>query len=331
MDLQLCCLWQPASEGARLVRVLGETPCPVLPQALAGHTVAEIGPYCFAPVLRGVSGPVFATMGSATREFSDTAQALAALALPEIAGSFVQNISLPAGVQQLNNAAFYNCRALQTLSFGAALRRVGSDCFTNCFALQTLTVCARPGEATGLGKVLASITAPITAQFMGNPPAAQLFFPEYSDDHPENGPAHIFMHEFQGAGYLFRQCFGLSGEVHFAEYDACFARAEALETPETLCRIALSRLRFPAGLSSACAESYRAACRRHADVLAAWLLAEQALPALEFVCREALLCGEALGRAAEMAARQNQPQAAALLLRFAAPAVPAAKRYDFDF
>ena len=200
MDLQLCCLWQPASEGARLVRVLGETPCPVLPQALAGHTVAEIGPYCFAPVLRGVSGPVFATMGSATREFSDTAQALAALALPEIAGSFVQNISLPAGVQQLNNAAFYNCRALQTLSFGAALRRVGSDCFTNCFALQTLTVCARPGEATGLGKVLASITAPITAQFMGEPPAAQLFFPEYSDDHPENGPAHIFMHEFQEIG-----------------------------------------------------------------------------------------------------------------------------------
>ena len=48
---------------------------------------------------------------------------------------------------------------------------------------------------------------------MGEPPAAQLFFPEYSDDHPENGPAHIFMHEFQGAGYLFRQCFGLSGEV----------------------------------------------------------------------------------------------------------------------
>ena len=120
MDLQLCCLWQPASEGARLVRVLGETPCPVLPPSLAGHTVAEIGPYCFAPVLRGVSGPVFATMGSATREFSDTAQALAALALPEIAGSFVQSISLPAGVQQLNNAAFYNCRALQTLSFGAA-------------------------------------------------------------------------------------------------------------------------------------------------------------------------------------------------------------------
>ena len=96
-----------------------------------------------------------------------------------------------------------------------------------------------------------------------------------------------------------------------------------------MCRIALSRLRFPAGLSSACAESYRAACRRHADVLAAWLLAEQALPALEFVCREALLCGEALGRAAELAARQNQPQAAALLLRFAAPAAPAAKRYDF--
>ena len=36
-------------------------------------------------------------------------------------------------------------------------------------------------------------------------------------------------------------------------------------------------------------------------------------------------------RAAELAARQNQPQAAALLLRFAAPAAPAAKRYDFDF
>lgn len=329
MESQLCCIWQPGENGARLVRVLGETPCPVLPEALAGHPLREIGPYCFAPALRGEPGAVYASLGSVTREFENLAAALAAFSLPEICGNFLQSATLPDSVLQVSNAAFYNCRALQSLHFSKELRRVGSDCFTNCFALQTLAVHAAPSEATGLGKVLARITAPVTVRFCQEKILAELFFPEYSDDNPENGPAHIFMHEFEGVGYLFRQCFGLSGEIRFAEYDGCFARAKDLETPEVLCRIALDRLRFPAGLSGSAAESYRAACLSHGDALAAWLLGEKNLPALEFACREKLFTAEALASASALAAKQNQPQAAALLMRQLAPEKPKTKSYDF--
>lgn len=329
MDSQLCLLWQPCPEGARLLRVLGETPCPVLPASLAGHALAQIGTYCFAPAPRPVSGPVFVTRGTASRKYPDCTAALASCALPEIAGPFLQSVTLPGSVQQIDNAAFYNCRALQTLSFGPALRRLGSDCFTNCFALQTLVLHAAPGQPSGLGKVLARISASVAAEFRQEAITARLFFPEYADDNLENGPAHIFMHEFQGVGYLFRQCFALNGELRFSEYDACFPRAQSLETPEVLCRIALSRLRFPVCLGEEARLAYRAACRENADALAVWLLAEKDLPALEFVCRESLFPPEALSRAAELAARQNQPQAAALLLHAARPAAPPAKRYDF--
>lgn len=331
MHSPLCLIWQPCPAGACLVRVLGETPCPVLPASLAGHTLARIGAYCFAPAPRPVPGPVFVTCGSTSHEYPDFAAALAAASLPEIAGSFLQSVVLPDPVQQIDNAAFYNCRSLQSLSFGVFLRRLGSDCFTNCFSLQTLTLRALPGQASGLGKVLARISAPVTAEFRQGSFLARLFFPEYADDNPENGPAHIFMHEFQGVGYLFRQCFALDGALRFSEYDACFPRAQSLETAEVLCRIALNRLRFPAGLSDAFQSTYRTACRENADALAAWLLAEKDFSALEFACRESLFPPDALSRAAALAARQNQPRAAALLLQSAAPGKPQPKRYDFDF
>ena len=331
MESQLCCIWQAGENGARLVRVLGETPCPALPESLAGHSLTELGAYCFAPALRTVPGPVFATQGSQTQEYPSLSAALAACPLPELCGAFLQSAALPASVQLIDNAAFYNCRSLQTLHFGPALRRVGSDCFTNCFALKTLVLHAVPSAPSGLNKVLACISAPVTVNFYREQLLAQLFFPEYADDNLENGPAHIFMHEFQGVGYLFRQCFGLGGELRFSEYDACFARAKALETPEVLCRIALGRLRFPAGLADTSAEEYRACCRSQASALAALLLHERDLPALQFACRENLFSAEALAEAAALAAKQNQPQAAALLMQAQKPGLPAPKHYDFDF
>ena len=40
--------WQPCPGGARVLRVLGDSPCPVLPDTVDGVPVAELGPYCFA-------------------------------------------------------------------------------------------------------------------------------------------------------------------------------------------------------------------------------------------------------------------------------------------
>ena len=100
--------WEPCPGGARLLRLLGDTPCPAVPGTIEGLPVAELGPYCFAdrPVRPG-----------ARRTGDDT---------HEITGNFVEEVTLPDTVRVLDSAAFYNCRRLRRLSFGAADLTVGS-------------------------------------------------------------------------------------------------------------------------------------------------------------------------------------------------------------
>ena len=92
--------WEPCPGGARLLRLLGDTPCPAVPGTIEGLPVAELGPYCFAdrPVRPG-----------ARRTGDDT---------HEITGNFVEEVTLPDTVRVLDSAAFYNCRRLRRVTLG---------------------------------------------------------------------------------------------------------------------------------------------------------------------------------------------------------------------
>ena len=179
-------IWEPCAAGARVLRVLGDSPCPAVPETVEGLPVTEIGPYCFAdkPVKAG-----------ARRSGADT---------HEITGNFVEEVTLPDTVRTLHSAAFYNCRRLRRLSLGAGVEGLGSDLFTNCRSLARLCLRAAPDAPTGLKKLLGAISADITAEFDG----ARLFYPEYSEFLDENTPAHIFNHNIEGEGALCRLALG---------------------------------------------------------------------------------------------------------------------------
>lgn len=331
MESELCCLWQAGDQGAVLLCVLGETPCPVLPQALGGMPLTEIGPYCFSPRTSLCQGAVLADADGETHTFSSLEAAQAAFSLPVLSGDFVECVTLPKGVLLLHNAAFYNCRRMKTLSVGAGIKRIGSDCFTNCRSLHSLVLRTKPDSSSGLAKLTGSISAAVSAEFQYHEKiAARLYFPEYADDNPENGPAHIFMHSFQGAGYPFRQCFGLDGCVKFGEYDRCFVQAIPIETPEVLTQIALGRLQYPVGLSAEADRRYRGFCRQHPDALFGWLLRERDLCSLAFACREQLFSARAIADASMLASRLGLPQAAALLLNSTGQPHRKTGKYDFD-
>ena len=121
-------VWESCAGGARVLRVLGDTPCPVVPHAVDGVPVVEIGPYCFAdkPVTGGTLWPA---------DSADT---------HEITGNFVEEVTLPDAVRVIDSAAFYNCRSLQTLELHAD-----------------------PGEPTGLRRLLVAISADVTVAFTG--------------------------------------------------------------------------------------------------------------------------------------------------------------------
>ena len=239
-------IWEPCAAGARVLRVLGDSPCPAVPETVEGLPVTEIGPYCFAdkPVKTG-----------ARRSGADT---------HEVTGNFVEEVTLPDTVRTLHSAAFYNCRRLRRLSLGAGVEGLGSDLFTNCRSLARLCLRAAPDAPTGLKKLLGAISADITAEFDG----ARLFYPEYSEFLDENTPAHIFNHNIEGEGYRMRQCFTAAGAVDYAAFDASFAQACVGEGEGALCRLALGRLVLPFALGGQARADYEfylrvPPCHRH--------------------------------------------------------------------
>ena len=293
--------WEPCPGGARLLRLLGDTPA--VPGTIEGLPVAELGPYCFAdrPVRPG-----------ARRTGDDT---------HEITGNFVEEVTLPDTVRVLDSAAFYNCRRLRRVTLGPGVEGFGSDLFTNCRQLQTFRLRAAADAPTGLKKLLGAVSADITVELDG----AQLFYPEYSEFLDENTPAHIFNHSIEGEGYRYRQCFDGS-VLRFAEYDAAFPQACVGESEKTLCRIALDRLCTPFALLPEAQGIYSAYLAAHAASAAAPLIARRDTEALQLVLK---LADEESRRQIALACSQSGwSEGAALTLGGQRPRRQ--KTYDFD-
>lgn len=298
-------LWQPCGAGARILRVLGDSPCPVLPDTVEGRPVTELGPYCFAakPVPGGTLWPADST---------DT---------HEVTGDFLEEVVLPDSVQVLHSAVFYNCHRLRRVEAGPHLESLGSDLFTNCRALRTFALRAAPAANTGLKKLLGAVSADVEVEFL-EAPGARLFYPEYFEWLDENTPAHIFNHSIEGEGYRMRQCFA-GGVVDYAAYDATFAQACVGESEEKLCRMALGRLLAPFALGEDARADYEYYLTAHPAAAFALAIADR----LEAALRLLVGLGLPVQEAAAQCARTGWSAGAAILL---ARPKRTAKQYDFD-
>ena len=295
--------WEPCAGGVRVLRLLGDTPCPAVPGVIGNLPVVEIGPYCFA---ERPARPGAQCTGTDTHE---------------ITGNFVEEVTLPDTVRVLHSAAFYNCRKLRRVTLGAGVESLGSDLFTNCRQLRVFTLRAAADAPTGLKKLLGAVSADITAELDG----ARLFYPEYSEFLDENTPAHIFNHSIEGEGYRYRQCFDGS-VLRFAEYDAAFPQACVGESEKTLCRIALDRLCIPYALLPEAQGIYSAYLAAHAASAAAPLIARRDTESLQLVLK---LADEENRRQIALACSQSGwSEGAALTLGGQRPRRQ--KTYDFD-
>lgn len=316
MNFSLGYEWQPCSSGARLLKVYGDTPCPVLPAEIGGLPLTEIGPYCFAEK-RPQTGLLSLPDG------------MTANALHCICGNFLEEVTLPDSVRVLDSAAFYNCRSLRRLELGPGCETIGSDLFTNCRSLTCLALRCSPSEPSGLKKLIGSISADITAEFASDGHVqARLFYPEYFEYLDENTPAHIFNHSIEGEGYRYRQCFD-GACLNTAEYDRSFAQACVGETSEKLCRIALERIRYPYALSDEAHRTYLEYLRCHALTALTPFISTRDLESLQFVCGLGILDDASRAAAAEACGQCGFGAGAALFLS-SGKAKSKPKQYSFD-
>lgn len=319
--------YQPLPGAARLIRVYGDTPCPVLPDEADGLPITELGPYCFAPTQRERLLPP----AEALRRYTVPGGAPMPEA-PRIGGSFLEQITLPAPLRVLGEAAFYNCRKLNAIALGTCISTIGSDVFTNTFALRRLNLCAGVDTPSGIAKVLGSLQGEVSVAFCpdGSAPQAVLRYPEYWED-VEETPAHILLHTFNGPGYHYRQLYQ-NGLPQFEEYDAILPQTGAGDAPAAMALLALERLRWPYALSDTAAAAYREFLRRPQHSLPAVkrLLAGQELPLLRFLLELGVLDAAALAEAAALAQAADNAEAAALVLQAQKALAPQKRRYDFD-
>ncbi|CVI65730.1 hypothetical protein BN3660_00291 [Eubacteriaceae bacterium CHKCI004] len=299
-------LWEPAGDGARILRVYGEHPVVALPETIEGRPVTEIGAYCFSRSEPHLPEQYFhfytgeqlgnpfgqnATQPNAEHPALYEADAPTGSAayghLSCLSGSLVEAIRLPASVTTLHNAAFYNCRKLHTLSVGPGIRSIGSDEFMNCTSLSQLILRGQDTESTGLSLLLERFEENLLVLFTPEEEdsiLAALFFPEYYEWLDEISPAHLFSRSIHGEGFRMRKCFE-NGRVNYEKYDQCFENALKLESDESLCQIAFTRLRWPNGLKEEACALYEDALKARLHTAVSMAVRDKDLQLLLFLCR----------------------------------------------
>lgn len=288
-------LWRPLKNGAQILRVYGNQLEVVLPPVLEGYPVTEIGAYCFSASERLPEEDYYITAVTQGQE-----ERVQMPTLPSISGSYVERIVLPDTVTTFHNAAFYNCRKLKELSVGKNIQAIGSDVFMNCLKLTQIQIRCDVEEQTGLFLILERLTTDVEVRFCGkdaydykhmvdnleNEKAeAQtvLFFPEYYEWLDEITPAHIFSRSIEGEGYRMRHIFdGRNLNLH--KYDQCFPGVLIGETDQSICQIAMDRLRWPTDLKEEEKVLYDQAVEERFDKAITMIIQGRELDGLTFLC-----------------------------------------------
>lgn len=327
-------LWSITEHGtAKILRVFGESPAVSIPAQIAGYPTAELGDYCFAPNSR------LPAEGYLTEEFQRPSDRACDSPLAELCGNYIEQACLPDMVAKIGNYAFYDCRNLTSIEFGKHLTAVGSDAFMNCRRLEKLHVRCAPQEQSGLRQILAQVTWNVEAAFVTpadmNPASkriqAAVFYPEYYEMLDEIAPAHIFGRRISGEGFRAR-CSFIDGRIHYAQYDRIFPKACAEESEQTLCRLALCRLRYPVELSAENQAQYASYIKAHGRTLCRQLVMEKQLDALSSLFSQNLLSYEDAQYAVVLAAESGWMQGSASMIRWKQLLLktPGRKKYEFD-
>ena len=254
-------------------------------------------------------------------------------ALRELCGSYIERLILPDSVQKAGNLMCYQCTLLREITCGAGLSGIGSDAFMNCGKLREIRVRCGSGEPSGLRQMLAQRSAEITAVFLGTDGAgceAKILFTEYYESYDEIAPAHLFGRKIEGEGFRARQCFA-EGIFDFGQYDRIFPRACDGETEPTLCRLAMNRLLYPAGLSPEAKRMYQTYAGEHARCICAMAVKERETGPVRYLCENGLADASTLDEALAGASRLGWAEGTAQLLMLKRACFAGrAGRYEFE-
>ena len=315
-------IWEKISdEDARLYRVLGTDGIVNIPGQIDGHSVSELGTYCFSR-RRLLQADLFSTSlfedgTEITEKISTDFQFLLDQNsyLHELSEKYIQQVQLPASLRKIGSCAFYNCSKMKELHIASKLDEIGSDAFMNCLDLTSIVLHAHYNERTGLKQLLSQVKWQVEVLFApeGNEVEAAFLFPEYYESYDEIGPAHIFELNLTGEGFRARQCFK-DGRILAASYDEIFPQACVEEKTEVLNSMAWGRLLYEKDLTAKAKMQYEKYLREHAESFVQHLICKKKLDELHDFFQKGYGTEMLMDEAVQLVSSQQWTEAVASLL-----------------
>lgn len=275
-------LWKKSGEEATIYRIYGQDLQVNVPAIIEGYPVTTIGAYCFSASERCPKEGCMLTAVDVSGEYQ---KRIETPSMPEIAGKYLEEVTLPQSIKTLENAGFYNCRNLKLLFLGDQIRSIGSEEFMNCVHLKKIVLRGKIEGRNGLDKILERISLDLQVLICpdGEHVECDLFYPEYYEWLNEVTPAHVFDRSIHGEGFRMRQAFQ-DHALHLGKYDQCFPKVLVVEPDSVICQIAFGRLRYPKGLSTEAEQLYKNAIRERFDSMIKMIRKERSMEALHFLC-----------------------------------------------
>lgn len=244
------------NEYVTLYRMYGHGSIAEVPSKIGGKPVRALADHLFAnepsvlfpsfQIRRAVLQGSEYIADSATENAAGSADSHTGQAL---AGSSIEIIRIPEGVEGIGNYAFYGCYQLREVSFPATMKRIGYGMFNGCRQVSRLYFAMDMADPESnppvMKEVLDAVTNEIEAVVtQGGAEQWRLTFPDYYEEGKENTPARIIEIIYHGTGYQYRNCF-LNRKIQFDKYDEVFPFAAAQESTDTC--ISIIRNRFRSG------------------------------------------------------------------------------------
>lgn len=345
-------IYEPCRSGIRILRAVTCDREAVLPHAIEGVPVTELGEGALKPRDPRVWTYEMPAGMNAEEWHGEEAEAgqqclvlysgavASALFHRGDAGSAsafrwsnhgIRSILLPESIRRISHYAFLNCENLSRIELTDGNLDWGSGVFMNC-RLQDLWI-RQPEEE---GSVLAYFGYELTRELdvritdAAGAVRARLLFPEYFEISRANVEARQFDFRMEGIGYPYHHVFR-NKRMDYLGYDLLWDRCLAHGTEEEICgRIAWFRLQYPYKLEERFAENYRAYLKEHAGVMIRWALEEGTAADLTAILAVAEPAEDAVRSAADAAREAGRTDLLAVLLNRLRGAVPAGRRKRFE-
>lgn len=288
----------------------------VLPDEIFGLPVTVLGDHALAPGASQVEGEEVRIVCGREGDWDNRN---------------LQELTLPAGLTEVQNYALYGCRSLHTLHLHDRVDRWGGGCLMNCRLLRSIRL-TRVGERQGeaLAFLCGELQEELDVHLYGTDGCyTPLVFPGFTEDYEENCPNHHFDYTIRGGGHAYHHTFP-DKQLSLRTYDELWDKyLRKGHEPDTAMRLAYTRLRWPTELSAAAEMQYGDYLKKNAEAVLLWQICRRDAQGLSLLLGLLEIDDTLLHRACEQARREGNTEALALLLEKQRKAEP--KGFDKDF